>query len=104
MKYIEGSNVSNLDIQTIPSSCAPLGGHVDPGDNKDTVGCCFFVCRKGLTDVQAGSSEDVHIAVHPVENMPLSIRIVQVSQQGGNHCESGRHLAEVVSLCRGFDD
>lgn len=92
--------MAHLSIQSVPSSRCPLGGHVHPGDDEDAARLYSVVSGESLPDVLTGSSQYIRAAVLPEKDFPPSVTVVQVSQQGCNHFETGGHLPKVLLLSR----
>lgn len=93
----------HLRVQSVSSSRRPPGGHVFPGDDEDAGGLHSFVSGERLPDVLGGSTQHLGAVIPPEVDLPLSVAVVQVSQQGGDHFETGGHLPEVRLLSRRLD-
>lgn len=96
--------VPHLGVQSVSSSRGPRGSHVLPGDDEGADGLLPVVSGERSPDVLAGSAQYVRAGVLPEVDSPLSVAVVQVSQQGGDHFETGGHLPQVIVLSRRFDD
>lgn len=95
--YTTDANVY-LSIQSVSSSGASRGSHVLPGDDEGADGLQFVVSGESSPDVLAGSTQYIRAAVLPEVDRPLSVAVVQVSQQGSDHFETGGHLPQVLVL------
>lgn len=100
--YLKNGPNAYLCVQSVSSSRAPLGGHVFPGDDDGQSGRYSAVSGKSLLDERTGPTQNLWAVVLPEINVALSVAVVQVSQQGGDHFETGRHLPQVLLLGRGL--
>lgn len=98
------NTVPHLSVQSVPSSGGPRGGHAVPGDDDGADGLLAVVSGERSPDVLAGLAQDRRAAVLPEVDRPLSVAVVQVSQHGGDHFETGGHLPQVLVLRRRFHE
>ena len=97
-------NMADLSVQSVSSTWSPPSSHVHPGDDEDVEGLDSFFSGESLLDVLSGSTQYLRASVLPVEDRPLSVTVVQVSQQSGNHWKTGGHLPQVHGLSWRVDD
>lgn len=96
--------MAHLSVQSVPSSRCPLGSHVCPGDDEDAGRLHAVVSGESFLDMLMGSPQNIWAALLPEEDLPSSVTVVQVSQQGCDHSETSRHLPQVLPLTGRLDN
>ena len=88
----------HLGVQSISSSGGPRGCHVLPGDDEGAGGLHSVVSGESSPDVFGGLTQHLKAVVLPEVDPPLSVTVVQVSEQGCDHFEICGHLPQVLHL------
>lgn len=91
---------THLSVRPVSAPAGPRGSHLLPGDHQGAHRLCLRAPRKRSLHVLASSPQSLRTAVLPEVDGAPPVAVVQVSQQGGDHHESGGHLAQVLALRR----